>query len=81
MSGRKIVGSAVEGLISILYCESPQAVSWSPRPRSKEWLRGRGGGRDGRGVAEGQTGDAKSQGRQLHKGRHGAVVRGEVWRG
>lgn len=30
MSGRKIVGSAAEGLISILYCESQWAVSWSP---------------------------------------------------
>lgn len=30
-----------------------------------------GGGRDGE-VAEGQTGDAESQGRQLHKDRHGA---------
>ncbi|CAG5885828.1 unnamed protein product [Menidia menidia] len=40
MSGRKIVGSTIKGLISILYCESPQAVSWSPLPTSKEWLAG-----------------------------------------
>lgn len=76
MSGRKIVGSAAEGLISILYCEPPQAVSWNPRPRSKEWQCGRGGSRDGREVAEGQTGDEESQGRQLHKDRHGALAGG-----
>lgn len=33
---------------------------------------GRKGERDGREVAEGQTGDAESQGRQLHKDGHGA---------
>ncbi|KAG7240980.1 hypothetical protein INR49_026158 [Caranx melampygus] len=37
---------------------------------------GRGGGRDGREVAEGQTGDAESQGKQPHKDRHGAEERG-----
>lgn len=40
MSGRKIVGSATEGLISILYCQSPWVVSQSPQPRSEEWLQG-----------------------------------------
>lgn len=33
-------------------------------------------GRDGREVAEGQTGDVESQGRQLHKDRHGAEGKG-----
>lgn len=43
-----------------------------PDPEVKNGCRGRGGGRDGREVAEGQTGDAESQGRQLHKDGHGA---------
>lgn len=41
-------------------------------------LDGRRGGRDGREAAEGQTGDAESQGRQLHKDRRSA---GEGGRG
>lgn len=50
MSGRKIVGSAAEGLISILYCESLWAVSRSPptqkwrmaerEGRGQRWRRG-----------------------------------------
>lgn len=82
MSGRKIVGSAAEGLISILYCESPWAVSWSP-PTQKWRIAAREGGgeRDGREVAEGQTGDAESQGRQLHKDGHGAEGEEEGGRG
>ena len=48
MSGRKIVGSAAEGLISILYCESPWAVSWSP-PTQKWRMAAREGREGGRG--------------------------------
>lgn len=79
------MGSAAEGLISILCCESRGPSPGAPQPRSEEWLRERGGeGRDGREVAEGQTGDAESQGRQLHKDKHAAEGgergRGRSWR-
>ena len=53
MSGSKIVGSATEGLISILHRESPWSVSWSPpthewrmaarEGRGQRWKRGCGG--------------------------------------
>lgn len=48
----------------------------APQPRSEEWRCRRGRGRDGREVAAGQTGDVESQGRQLHKDRHGAEGKG-----
>lgn len=79
-SGRKIVGSVAEGMISILYCESPQAVSRSTPPQ--KWrmaARGKAGGRREE-AAQGQTGDAESQGRQLHKDWHGAAA-GRRWGG
>lgn len=43
MSGRKIVGSAAERLISILYCESLWAVSRSP-PNTAERMAAREAG-------------------------------------
>lgn len=60
MSGRKIVGSAAEGLISILYCESPWAVSWSP-PTQKWRMAARGGGRWKRGCGGPDGGCGKSR--------------------
>lgn len=42
----------------------------------EEW-----GGRDGREVAAGQTGDVESQARQLHKEGHGAEAKGGRARG
>lgn len=70
-SGRKIVGSVTESLISILCCPSLWAVHWSPP--TQKWRMGR----NARRAAARQTGDVESRGRQLHKDRHGAG--GGVW--
>lgn len=69
MSGRKIVGSAAEGLISILYCESQWAVSGSPPAPCEEWLPG---------IEEGHRGSAGPDREGVHKVRETGSQR-QAW--